>query len=86
MDDSEFDRTRLVWKPRPLRGGGELTAGTPVGEFNATDPDESVLVYSLVAGEGDLGNKDFILSADGQLSTARVFDYEEQTQLVSGYG
>jgi hypothetical protein len=35
----------------------------------------------LVAGEGDLDNKDFILSADGQLSTARVFDYEEQTQL-----
>ena len=34
-------------------------AGTLVGEFNATDPDGDLIVYSLVSGQGDTDNEFF---------------------------
>ena len=53
--------------------------GTVVGEFNATDPEGEPLTYSLVSKSGgrDRDNDKFVLTDDGILSTAQVFDFEE---------
>jgi hypothetical protein len=51
-------------------------AGTLVGEFNATDPDGDIIVYSLVNGQGDTDNDFFLLDENGTLTTASVLDYE----------
>ena len=54
------------------------SAGTVVGEFEASDPDaDDVLTYSLVAGEGDTDNTFFeIVSAE--LRATESFDFESQ--------
>ena len=58
------------------------SAGTTVGSFSATDPDDngsSVYSHSLVAGNGSTDNASFTLDANGTLKTAAVFDYETKT-------
>ena len=57
-----------------------------VGEFNATDPDGDVIVYSLVSGQGDTDNDFFLLDENGTLTTASVLDYEAFSIAVSGSG
>ena len=48
------------------------TAGTLVGDFNATDPDaNATLTYSLISG----GNQ-FSLDVNGSLRTLHMFDFE----------
>ena len=51
-------------------------AGTLVGEFNATDPDDGVITYSLVSGPGDGNNSLFTLDTNGTLRSKTIFDYE----------
>ena len=51
-------------------------AGTVVGEFNATDPDGDVIVYSLVSGQGDADNDFFLLDENGTITTESALDYE----------
>ena len=52
--------------------------GTFVGEFNATDPDEGEMIYSLAVGGVD--NAKFELSESGVLRTKEVFDFEKITE------
>lgn len=51
-------------------------AGSTVGSFSTTDPDEGdTFTYSLAAGEGDSGNASFAISGDTlQTVTALVYD------------
>ena len=51
-------------------------AGTLVGEFNAIDPDDGVITYTLVSGPGDGNNSLFTLDTNGTLRTRTIFDYE----------
>ncbi len=52
-------------------------ARTVVGEFNATDPDtNATLLFSLVDGNGSSGNAYFTLDSNGTLTSAVIFDYE----------
>ena len=53
-----------------------LTIGTVVGEFSATDLDNHALNYSLTSGQGDSGNNLFAMEVNGTLRTASIFDYE----------
>jgi hypothetical protein len=51
--------------------------GTEIGEFNATDQDaNSTHSYKLVDGEGSGDNPFFSLDTNGTLSSAVVFNYE----------
>ena len=78
IDDSNFDRTPKGLHTVPWLGVLENEPlGTLVAEFNATDPDEGDLIFSLVSGEGDVDNQDFYMNEEGSLFTNRVFDYEE---------
>jgi formylglycine-generating enzyme required for sulfatase activity/uncharacterized protein YjbI with pentapeptide repeats/alpha-tubulin suppressor-like RCC1 family protein/N-acetylneuraminic acid mutarotase len=52
-------------------------AGTVVTQFTAFDPDGDKLTFALVSGEGDADNGLFVLSENGQLTTASVLDFEE---------
>ena len=51
--------------------------GTRVGEFTTTNFESESITYSMVEGEGGVNNHLFTLSADGQLLTASVFDFEK---------
>ncbi|MDA9120194.1 DUF5011 domain-containing protein [Opitutales bacterium] len=51
--------------------------GTFVGRFSAFDQDDDNLSFALVPGLGDSGNVNFTLSGNGELQTAREFDFEE---------
>ena len=53
-----------------------LSVGTVIGEFNATDPDGDPLSFSLTSGNGDSNNSLFTLESNGSLKTAVIFDYE----------
>lgn len=53
-------------------------AGTVVGTFITTDPDDTVFTYELVTGDGDTDNASFAI-VNGQLTTAAVFDFESQS-------
>ena len=58
--------------------------GTPIGEFNATDPDAgATLTYHLVSGAGDGNNSLFTLDTNGTLKTATIFDYESNASTYS---
>jgi hypothetical protein len=53
------------------------SAGTIITEFNATDADiNAYLSFSLVDGNGSSGNSFFDLDINGTLTSAVVFDYE----------
>jgi hypothetical protein len=52
--------------------------GTAVGQLSAMDEDGDTLAFSFVRGPGDDGNEKFTLSEDGELVTAKVFDFEEE--------
>ena len=81
IDDSSFDRT-----PKKLHTVAWLgvmenqPVGTIVSEFNATDPDEGGITYSLVSGTGGGGNSYFYMDQAGVLFTNAVFDYEEHPE------
>ena len=58
-------------------------AGTPVGDFNATDPDANAsLAFSLADGNGSTHNHLFQLDANGTLKTAAVLDREANATLA----
>gem|GEM_PF-1601334 len=62
---------------QPLQFLEEQPAGTLVGNFSAHDPDaNTTLTYSMLDGNGSSGNQYFILDPNGTLTTAQVFDYE----------
>ncbi|MAH26712.1 MAG: hypothetical protein CMI19_07140 [Opitutae bacterium] len=51
--------------------------GTEIGEFNATDQDaNSSHTYKFVDGNGSGGNSFFAIDSNGTLTSAAVFDYE----------
>ena len=58
-------------------------AGTLVGEFNAIDPDDGVITYSLVSGPGDGNNSFFTLDTNGTLGTRTIFDYEANASIYT---
>jgi len=61
----------------PLQFLEEQPTGTLVGSFFAHDPDaNSTLTYSMLDGNESSGNQYFILDPNGTLTTAQVFDYE----------
>jgi hypothetical protein len=69
--------------PYDLNASGDLQfleeqpAGTLVGNFSAHDHDaNTTLTYSMLDGNGSSGNQYFILDPNGTLTTAQVFDYE----------
>ena len=57
--------------------------GTDVGEFVANDPDEDILRFSLVSGDGDKDNQFFALDTNGTLRTLAVFDFERNASSFS---
>jgi hypothetical protein len=57
--------------------------GTQVGSFLGIDPDiNSTLIYSLVDGNGSMDNTSFVLSSEGILSTAVLFDSLNAPQVL----
>jgi hypothetical protein len=63
-----------------------MVAGTPVGEFNATDPDaNSTLYYSLIAGAGDGNNSLFTLESNGTLKQPPFLTTKPEQLSVSEY-
>ena len=79
VEDSGFDRTPFGLVNFDILGVEEnLPRGSLVGEFNASDPDEGTLIYSLVDGEGGLDNARFEISDNGVLKTGEIFDYESR--------
>ncbi|MDA8859812.1 BspA family leucine-rich repeat surface protein, partial [bacterium] len=79
VDDSNFDRTPKHLTSLDWLGVEEnKPVGTFVGEFNATDPDEGEMIYSLAVGGVD--NAKFELSESGILRTKEVFDFEKITE------
>jgi hypothetical protein len=57
--------------------------GTQVGSFLGIDPDiHSTLIYSLVDGNGSMDNTSFVLSPEGILSTAVLFDSLNAPQVL----
>ena len=58
----------------PLSIQENLPAGTTVGHFRATDPDEDELTYHFINGENN--NSHFSLDLNGTLTTATEFDFE----------
>ena len=68
--------------PHSLHSSGSLQilenrpAGTPIGQFTASDPDADLLNYQLTAGQGDGNNSLFLLETNGTLKTGMIFDYE----------
>ena len=76
VDDSNFDRTPKHLTSLDWLGVEEnKPVGTYVGQFNATDPDEGEMIYSLAVGGVD--NAKFELSESGVLRTKEVFDFEK---------
>ena len=53
-----------------------LSIGTTLAEFNASDPDGDSLTYHLVDENGSTKNDLFTLDQNGTLKTAVLFDYE----------
>ena len=51
--------------------------GFAVGQFTAKDLEGDDLIFSFSEGTGDTNNIDFVLSPKGELTTAKVFDFEE---------
>ena len=51
--------------------------GFAVGQFTAKDLEGDDLIFSFSVGTGDTHNDDFALSPKGELTTAKVFDFEE---------
>jgi len=79
VDDSNFDRTPKHLTSLDWLGVEEnKPVGTFVGEFNATDPDEGEMIYSLAVGGVD--NAKFELSESGILRTKDVFDFEKNSE------
>ena len=83
------DQPAWIWlqneneAPYDLNASGDLQfleeqpAGTLVGNFSAHDSDaNTTLTYSMLDGNGSSGNQYFILDPNGTLTTAQVFDYE----------
>jgi hypothetical protein len=83
------DQPAWIWlqneneAPYDLNASGDLQfleeqpAGTLVGNFSAHDHDaNTTLTYSMLDGNGSSGNQYFILDPNGTLTTAQVFDYE----------
>jgi hypothetical protein len=83
------DQPAWIWlqneneAPVDLNASGDLQfleeqpAGTLVGNFSAHDSDaNTTLTYSMLDGNGSSGNQYFILDPNGTLTTAQVFDYE----------
>ena len=69
--------------PYDLNASGDLQfleeqpAGTLVGNFSAHDSDaNTTLTFSMLDGNESSGNQYFILDPNGTLTTAQVFDYE----------
>ncbi len=61
----------------PLTISENQPIGTTIGEFNATDPDvNATLLFTLIDGNGSSGNTYFTLDSNGTLTSAVVFDYE----------
>jgi len=52
-------------------------AGSFVGEFNASDPDEDALIYQVVQQLGSGSFVPFYMTQDGVLRTTRTLDFEE---------
>ena len=62
---------------QPLQFLEEQPAGTLVGNFSAHDSDaNTTLTFSMLDGNGSSGNQYFTLDPNGTLTTAQVFDYE----------
>ncbi|MDC3283745.1 cadherin domain-containing protein, partial [Opitutales bacterium] len=58
-----------------------LPPGEWVAEFNATDSDfNSTLKYSLVVGDGSLGNSFFTVDENGTLRTSQELNYEAKSK------
>ena len=57
-------------------------AGTVVGHLQVVDPEDldgnGQYTFSLVSGEGDEANEDFIVDENGTLRTVGPFDYEDE--------
>jgi len=57
-----------------------LPAGTIIHRFEEDDVYGGAIQYQLVNGEGDADNENFSIDVQGSLSTARIFDYENDKQ------
>ncbi len=60
-----------------------LTVGSAILDFNATDPDGDSITYFLVSGAGDGNNSLLAVESNGTLRTASVFDYESNASTYS---
>ncbi|XZE32750.1 cadherin domain-containing protein [Pirellulaceae bacterium SH501] len=58
-----------------------LPAGAPIGDFTAIDPDNNVIQYALVAGDGGEDNSRFTIVGQ-QLRSAESFDFESIKRLA----
>ena len=57
-----------------------------MGEFNASAPTESILVFYLAEGEGDEANGKFVLYENGILNTAEDFEMDTKRILCFDKG
>ena len=63
--------------PSPLTIAENQPISTIISEFNATDPDtNATLLFTLIDGNGSSGNTYFTLDSNGTLTSAVIFDYE----------
>jgi hypothetical protein len=74
--------------PRDLNSTEELIVeenrpvGTIVGQFQALDPEGTILNYFLTDDAGIYDNDSFVLETNGTLKTAVEFDFENQNTLT----
>ena len=71
-----------LWSWRRTKSWKTVPAGSKVGEFVVSDPDDlngsGSYSFALVDGNGSDGNDDFQIDANGILRTAVTFDYETE--------
>jgi uncharacterized Fe-S cluster-containing radical SAM superfamily protein len=85
-----FDEDDLTTNepPRDLNSTEELIVeenqpvGTIVGQFQALDPEGTILNYFLTDDAGIYDNDSFVLETNGTLKTAVEFDFENQNTLT----
>ena len=70
----------------PLSIQENMSPGTFIGEFNATDPEGGELFYFLTQGDGDEHNSMFTLESNGILRSASTYDYESNHSLMLRVG
>jgi serralysin len=73
--------TNITSAPASLSIDENLSAGTNIGSFTATDANGGPHVFTLVSGTGSTDNYNLSLTSGGILSSAAVFNAENKTSL-----